>query len=169
MESLVGILGKEGSWLYLDPCMTVSTFPSFPQVRGISTVLFINLNKQKQIFFFLVDIWQCRGSQFLQALLCISACTCFAHTGCSNLWIGYIPEVHFIRISQLDQHATGLPGATEIPQGLSKLLHVCADHILSGQEVHCLQGILRGFFCKGFDSLMLETLFGNQLFGAFNA
>lgn len=59
----------------------------------------------------------------------------------------------------------GFPGVTGVPQSLNKFLHVCAGHILSGQKVHSLQGILKG----GFDSLMLETLFGNQLFGAFNA
>ena len=59
----------------------------------------------------------------------------------------------FNRSSQLDQHVNGFPGVTGVPQTLSKFLHVCADHILSGQNVRTLQRILKG----DFDFLMLET------------
>lgn len=46
----------------------------------------------------------------------------------------------------------GFQGSLVSLRSLSKFLHVCADHIVSGQKVHILQGILKG----GFDSLMLK-------------
>lgn len=53
----------------------------------------------------------------------------------------------------------GFKGAAGIPPNMGKCLHVGADHIYSGQRIHQLHAVL-----KGFASLLLETPFGNQLF-----
>lgn len=153
VEALVGILAKED----LDYIWTLRwLFPHFihsRQIWGISAVRFYwSQCAGTDFLFFWWTFDDEKGVSFDKLWLCISACARFAHTGYSNLWIGCVPEVHLIRTSQLDQHVNGFPGVTGVPRSLRKFLHVCADHIVSGQKVHTLQGILKG----GFDSLMLK-------------
>lgn len=145
--------------------MTVSTFHSFPpNLRNFSCAFLLISVCRNRFSFFLVDIWRWKGSQFWQALT-LYLCMCPLCTYRVLLWIGCVPEVHLVRTSQLDQHVNGFPGVTGVPSESEQIFAcMCRSHSFWPESPYFARNSERRLWLSD-----VKTLFGNQLFGAFNA